>query len=133
MYLQTTTLLLATALLTACAEEGEPAASPRTCWLLLAAEHSGARERGTGSGVSVYNGGSEGIWVRGNLGQRWVPPHAWSHDAHPDLEVVDELDVPYGCDLTYQGHTYHYGDTIRLRGRRYAWIYGELPGTVVSN
>ncbi|MCO6006851.1 hypothetical protein NE236_17840 [Actinoallomurus purpureus] len=79
----------------------------------------------TGFCVSVYNGTSKGIWMRGNVGQRWVPPHTWSDKAHPEMKDVDELDVPYGCDLTYQGKRYRYGQTIRIHGwSPYVWIYG---------
>ncbi|MDN3354397.1 hypothetical protein [Actinomadura sp. DC4] len=75
--------------------------------------------------VSVYNGTSKGIWMRGNVGQRWIPPKTWSDDAYPELKDVDELDVPYGCDLTYQGTRYHYGQTIRIHGYSpYVWIVG---------
>jgi hypothetical protein len=79
----------------------------------------------TGFCVAVYNGTSKGIWMRGDVGQRWVGPHTWSNQAHPEMKDVDWVEVPYGCDITYQGTRYHYGQSIRIHGwSPYVWIYG---------
>ncbi len=80
----------------------------------------------TGFCVSVRNGTSKYMWMAGNVGWRLIPPGQWSDDAYPEMEDVDKIEVPGGCNITYQLHTYHQYEEIRIHGfSPYVFIVGS--------